>query len=836
LTVEENFRLSKKINGRKIIDNFLSCESFIVNYEYEFLELEKKILSFRNTKAKNLSGGQKHMLTILLNYNPKSKLVLMDRPFSNFDKDVKKLLINWIRAIALEKRTVVVFDLENDEILQNSDFLIQIENDEPIKIRPIDISTSCTFVKIKKDELKGSDDAKFSKQEKNEKSKINKSNTINFKIEDKNPQDKILKILDLKDNLKNSSKITIARYESIPSQEIDLKNAKKFYKENDLNSLTEGKITSSSCSLIRLSGIRLKNIINQLWRRNITISMIIPLFIFVGLGLLLVNMSLFSENVVNFLIDLNRYSSYNNFQFFTASKTDSKKDFDRMSKLSTLFESKIKNIDTIKSYRELIDESLKETNLIGGVSIFNKHNKLFMRTWYRKEPMIASFILNLANNYAYNYLFDLNEPVKLIEGSFRFLKPNKAYLLSSEPVIVISLVLFLLLTISLCSLEIIDNEIKYGYFKILNSFGTPDWLYSFVFFMINMIEYFANVYISPLIISMVMNSVTMIAYGILMSKIIKNSNVTIILIALADILIIPELIKIGLDDIKKGVLKTNKLEMIFPQMSLVVAQMTFTVNYIYNITSTTSNIKPGIFSLFNVPLMKYILIVQGWQLLVSLGMLIFYDHRKRLLSLFYKILRRFYFITIKESPFYIDVLNLNVKARKNIFKRKTIIPSFTLKMNKNEVHSIIGNNGSGKTVLMNALSNKKPKLNENVYLNEMSRYDANLNKMIIHVKQSLNMNEDLTLTEFLIESCMALGYKLEISALDQFRNYENVLLSNVPKTIKIQSIFFLISLMKPDICLFDEITNDIANGFLEIIYKYIKSLKKKGITSILVTH
>ena len=211
-------------------------------------------------------------------------------------------------------------------------------------------------------------------------------------------------------------------------------------------------------------------------------------------------------------------------------------------------------------------------------------------------------------------------------------------------------------------------------------------------------------------------------------------------------------------------------------------------------------------------------------------------------------------VTKLEEDVVEEYKNKKVLEFKNIWfmydkKGLDIIKDLSFSVNKGEIYSILGGNGTGKTTTLSLINRiNKPyrgtiKINGKNINNLSSKelYDSNVITLpqnpqsifiektvkqdLIEVFQGKNIDK-----EEVLEKIRAVAEFLEISNLLEMHPYD---LSGGEQQ---RTALGKILLLEPKILLLDEPTKGIDNFFKEKLGKYLKELCNKGMTVIMVSH
>lgn len=162
---------------------------------------------------------------------------------------------------------------------------------------------------------------------------------------------------------------------------------------------------------------------------------------------------------------------------------------------------------------------------------------------------------------------------------------------------------------------------------------------------------------------------------------------------------------------------------------------------------------------------------------------------------------------------------INVKKQ---YKERVLFENVNLKIDRPGIYTFIGDNGIGKTTLLNII-NKSTKINEGKVLNQ--------HKNISFVSQKINLIEHLTVKEHLDI------YDIKYNVLRKFKIFSK--LNNYPKELSLgqrQRVAFIIGLYSAStLLLLDEPTSNLDKENSSIFYQELRKISKFK-TVLLVTH
>lgn len=117
---QDNF-LPNNIRIRKIIGLFLDYESRIEMLNNEYL---KPLLHKKN---KELSGGERRIIEILLILHSKAEFVLLDEPFNGVSPIVRDYIIEYIKK-RKERKGYIITDHDYENVIHLADSIVYLQN------------------------------------------------------------------------------------------------------------------------------------------------------------------------------------------------------------------------------------------------------------------------------------------------------------------------------------------------------------------------------------------------------------------------------------------------------------------------------------------------------------------------------------------------------------------------------------------------------------------------------------------------------------------------------------------------------------------------------------
>ncbi len=201
---------------------------------------------------------------------------------------------------------------------------------------------------------------------------------------------------------------------------------------------------------------------------------------------------------------------------------------------------------------------------------------------------------------------------------------------------------------------------------------------------------------------------------------------------------------------------------------------------------------------------------------------------------------------------------LNIKNTNIKINNKKIIKNLNLKIKKNEIHILIGANGSGKSTISLALAGqKKYKITEgkvklnNKNINNLSVDERAKEGLFISFQNSIEipgLNNEFFLKQS-INSIRKYQKKKKLNLIEiKKKIYKKIKIINLSKKILNRSLnenfsggekkkndILQILLLKPKIAILDEIDSGLDIDSLKLILKIINKLKK-NISFLIITH
>lgn len=188
------------------------------------------------------------------------------------------------------------------------------------------------------------------------------------------------------------------------------------------------------------------------------------------------------------------------------------------------------------------------------------------------------------------------------------------------------------------------------------------------------------------------------------------------------------------------------------------------------------------------------------------------------------------------------------------FGKVDVLHGCELEVKKGEIHALMGENGAGKSTMMNILGGVFPKdagtiIFENQEINQLTP-DVAEKLGIGFVHQELNLAEDITVAENVYIGRLpyknnALGI-IDWKKLNEDTQYHlNILGASFKPTDKVVSLSTankqLVEIAKAlslnaKVIIFDEPTTSLSNADVDVLFIVIRALRDKGISSIYISH
>ncbi len=107
------------------------CENFAVDP----IEIEKRVKSLikdfkldDSVRTDNLSGGQKQMVVVATTLAMQQKIIILDEPLANLDKDGSLVLMNVLKRLTQQGYAILIVEHRIDVVIPFVDKIIEIEN------------------------------------------------------------------------------------------------------------------------------------------------------------------------------------------------------------------------------------------------------------------------------------------------------------------------------------------------------------------------------------------------------------------------------------------------------------------------------------------------------------------------------------------------------------------------------------------------------------------------------------------------------------------------------------------------------------------------------------
>ena len=173
---------------------------------------------------------------------------------------------------------------------------------------------------------------------------------------------------------------------------------------------------------------------------------------------------------------------------------------------------------------------------------------------------------------------------------------------------------------------------------------------------------------------------------------------------------------------------------------------------------------------------------------------------------------------------------IEVKNMSKNFKNKKLFNNFSLKIEENTVHSIVGPNGSGKTSLLRILTNL---------------YDEDKGEVRVKGSHAMLLENDYLYEDKTgIENIKLYGLYFGYEPID-YKKYSEILqitndldrkVSTYSKGMKRKLSLLIIVMMNREIIFLDEVTSGVDPISRVEIRKLIKLLKDEGETIVITSH
>ena len=213
-------------------------------------------------------------------------------------------------------------------------------------------------------------------------------------------------------------------------------------------------------------------------------------------------------------------------------------------------------------------------------------------------------------------------------------------------------------------------------------------------------------------------------------------------------------------------------------------------------------------------------------------------------------LRKIDFMDFQESSYDdFEIKNIKLIIEKIIIDDSILFNNFSLNINENEIISIKGKTGIGKSSILKMITNRYPFKNYNCYYNDINQNDVNIktiNKNIILVEQtpflfSMTLKENITMGKFFDDDLLnevinicELNEVKEKYTLDKLINKDT---SNISGG-EMQRICVARALIrKPKFLLLDEVTASLDEATAnKMINKIVEFSKRNNMAIIAISH
>ncbi|WP_412990377.1 sugar ABC transporter ATP-binding protein [Pediococcus siamensis] len=184
------------------------------------------------------------------------------------------------------------------------------------------------------------------------------------------------------------------------------------------------------------------------------------------------------------------------------------------------------------------------------------------------------------------------------------------------------------------------------------------------------------------------------------------------------------------------------------------------------------------------------------------------------------------------------------------FGSTLVLDKVSLSLAKGTIHALLGENGTGKSTLMNILSGNLSKDSGQIYLNGKlinPQKNKQITKLITFVHQELSLVDELTVFEnlFLGHELNEHGFLNKNKMIAESRRVLNLMGFKVDPRLKVkelnQSEKQMVEIGRglindAKIIIMDEPTSALDDMEIKALFKVMKKMKKNGITIVFITH
>lgn len=192
---------------------------------------------------------------------------------------------------------------------------------------------------------------------------------------------------------------------------------------------------------------------------------------------------------------------------------------------------------------------------------------------------------------------------------------------------------------------------------------------------------------------------------------------------------------------------------------------------------------------------------------------------------------------------------VDMKGIKKSFGANNVLKGVDFKLNSGSIHALLGENGTGKSTLMNILSGILPFDDGKIVINgeEVNPYNSKKNLKIAFIHQELALVNDLSIMENLFlgkeeKNKLLLNKKSMIEKTDEILKKMGIELDPMSKVGDLnasckQIIEIAKALLKDaNIIIMDEPTTALTNVEIKQVFEIMNSLKSQGVSLIFISH
>lgn len=201
-----------------------------------------------------------------------------------------------------------------------------------------------------------------------------------------------------------------------------------------------------------------------------------------------------------------------------------------------------------------------------------------------------------------------------------------------------------------------------------------------------------------------------------------------------------------------------------------------------------------------------------------------------------------------------DAAVLEMKGITKKFPGVVALNNVTFRVREGEIHGLVGENGAGKSTLMKILSGTYPtgSYEGEVWLNgqrlDLHSPNTALNQGIGVVPQEISVIEELSVAENIVVGRWTAGrrqiinMRRIINEVEEFLSVRDIHLDPRQTVTRLtaaqkQEVMIARALYtNPSVLILDEPTSSLSLQEIENLFRILKDLRKKGVTSIFITH